>query len=124
MKLKIASGLIALSMLGGCIIIDADDDGFRADFTTDRHHYGTVYGADVSGGSVAFIVSSNGCSDRSFFEVDVVDDDDDTFEIGIRRTRQDHCEATIPEGIEVGWTYAELGIPQNAEVIIHNKVRR
>jgi len=124
MKLKVATGLIALSMLGGCIIIDADDDGFRADFSTDRYEYGTVYGADVSGASVAFIVSSNGCSDRSFFDFDILDSDDEVFEIGVRRVRQDHCKAVVPEGVEIGWTYAELGIPDDAELIIRNRVSR
>lgn len=124
MRLKMASGLMALSLLGGCIIIDADDDGFRADFSTDRYEYGTVYGADVSGSSVAFIVSSNGCTDRSFFDFDILDHDGDVFEIGVRRVRQDRCKALVPDGVEIGWTYAEMGLPDGAEVIIHNRVRR
>jgi hypothetical protein len=124
MTLKIASGLMALTLLGGCIIIDADDDGFRADFSTDRYEYGTVYGADVSGNSVAFIVSSNGCTDRSFFDFDILDDDGDVFEIGVRRVRQDHCKALVPEGVEIGWTYSEMGLPDDAEVIVRNRVRR
>jgi hypothetical protein len=124
MTLKIASGLMALTLLGGCIIIDADDDGFRADFSTDRYEYGTVYGADVSGSSVAFIVSSNGCTDRSFFDFDILDDDGDVFEIGVRRVRQDHCKALVPEGVEIGWTYSEMGLPDDAEVIVRNRVRR
>jgi hypothetical protein len=124
MTLKIASGLMALTLLGGCIIIDADDDGFRADFSTDRYEYGTVYGADVSGSSVAFIVSSNGCTDRSFFDFDILDDDGDVFEIGVRRVRQDHCKALVPEGVEIGWTCSEMGLPDDAEVIVRNRVRR
>ena len=124
MTLKIASGLMALTLLGGCIIIDADDDGFRADFSTDRYEYGTVYGADVSGSSVAFIVSSNGCTDRSFFDFDILDDDGDVFEIGVRRVRKDHCKALVPEGVEIGWTYSEMGLPDDAEVIVRNRVRR
>lgn len=123
MRLKLVTGFATLTLLGGCIIIDADEDHFRADFTTDRH-YGSVFAADVSGESVAFLVSSNGCTTRDFFNVDVIDEDDDVYELGLRRTRADNCEALVPEGIEVGWTYSELGIPAHAEVHLRNQVRR
>ncbi|MEO9970929.1 MAG: hypothetical protein ABJG15_14125 [Hyphomonadaceae bacterium] len=124
MKLKLVTGLAALTLLGGCIIIDADDGHFRSDFNSGDHHYGTVYAADVSGQSVAFRVSSNGCSTRDFFDVDVISEHDDVYEIGVRRTRQDNCKALVPAGVEVGWTYSELGIPADAEVRVFNQVRR
>jgi len=124
MKFKIASSMAALAMLGGCVIIDADDGDFRTDYDIGSRSYGTVFAADVSDSSVAFLVTSNGCTERDFFDVDVVEEDDDAFEVGLRRTRQDHCDAVVPEGVEVGWTYSELGIPAGAEVTIRNRVRR
>ena len=124
MKLKIASAAVALSLLGGCIIIDADDDNFRTSFDGAHSGYGTVFGADVSANSVAFLVTSNGCTERGFFDVDVKKEDDNAFEIGVRRIRQDHCEAVVPNGVEVVWTYAELGILEGAEVSVRNQVRR
>ncbi len=124
MKLKIASAALALSLLGGCIIIDADDDHFGTSY--DGHHsgYGTVFAADVSASSVAFLVTSNGCTERDFFDVDVEKEDDNAFEIGVRRIRQDHCKAIVPDGVQVAWSFAELGIPDGAEVTVRNQVRR
>lgn len=124
MKLKIASAALALTVLGGCIIIDADDDNFHSNFDGSHNGYGTVFAADVSASSIAFLVTSNGCTERDFFDVDVVKEDNDVFEIGLRRTRQDHCKARIADGVEVAWSYAELGIPNGAEVTIRNQVRR
>ena len=123
MKFQLASAALGLVMLGGCVIIDADDADFRSDWD-DGDGFGTVYAADVSANTIAFNVSDNGCTDRSFFDVRVYDEDDDAFEVGLRRTRTDHCKAYNPEGTTVSWTFQELGIPADAEVTVLNRVRR
>ncbi|MEM9669461.1 MAG: hypothetical protein AAF950_11105 [Pseudomonadota bacterium] len=123
MKIQLASAVLGIAMLGGCVIIDADDADFHSEFDY-NDGYGTVYGADVVGGAVAFTVSDNGCTDKNFFDVRVFGEDEDEFEVGIKRVREDHCRAYNPEGKTFSWTFQELGIPSDAEVTVLNRVRR
>ncbi|MEL6323330.1 MAG: hypothetical protein AAFQ84_03765 [Pseudomonadota bacterium] len=122
MKFQITGAVVAAALLGGCVIIDADDDSFTADWDS-NDNFGTVYGADVSDSTVTFNVTDNGCTDRSFFDVRVFGNDDD-FEVGLKRTRQDYCKALNPDGAVVSWSFQELGIPDGAKVRILNSVRR
>ncbi|MEO1475707.1 MAG: hypothetical protein AAFS13_04940 [Pseudomonadota bacterium] len=123
MKIQLASVALGLTMLGGCVYIDADDADLSSDWTSDDG-FGTVYAADVSGDTVAFTVSDNGCTDRGFFDVRVFSEDEDEFEVGVRRTRTDHCKVYDPDGTTFSWTFQELGIPSGAEVTVLNRVRR
>ncbi|MEO0883557.1 MAG: hypothetical protein AAFY34_12645 [Pseudomonadota bacterium] len=124
MKIQLASAMLALAALGGCVIIDADDADFRSDFDFDDKGFGSVYGADVAGDAIAFTVSDNGCTDKTFFDVRVFGDDEDEFEVGVKRVREDYCRALNPDGKTFTWTFQELGIPSGAEVTVLNSVRR
>lgn len=119
----LVSAVLAAPLLGGCLIIDADDGSFRSDFSNGQT-YGTVYAADVVRETVSFTVSDNGCTDKSFFDVNVHKTDIDEFEVGVLRTRQDHCEVLNVDGTTVSWTFGELGIPSDAEITVLNRVRR
>jgi len=110
-------------MLGGCLVVDADvveshwgpDGGF-----------GYVLGADVNprGPDLSITAVSNGCTRKEHFEPTVRGRGDDRFDIGFRRTTQDNCKALMPEGQRMTWSFAELGIPPNARVMILNPVGR
>ena len=123
MKIQLASAMLGLAALGGCVIIDADDADFRSDFNYDDG-YGSVYGADVSGTAIAFTVSDNGCTDKTFFDVRVFGEDEDEFEVGIKRVREDYCRAYNPDGKTFTWSFQELGIPGDSEVTVLNRVSR
>jgi hypothetical protein len=116
-----AAGLSATA-LGGCVIVDADvrEHGWDGD------GFGYVYGAEVGqrDPEVTILVHSNGCTDKEDFDVVVRDRDDDEFEIGFRRINPDNCKALIPEGRRLTWSFAEIGIPRNASVLILNRVGR
>ena len=116
-----ASG-IAAAMLGGCVIVDAD----VRDSDWDRSDYGNLYGAEVSPnlGEVTIVARSNGCTQKEDFRFVVRDRGEDTFDIGFRRERPDNCKALVPEGRRMTWTYAELGVPRNANLYVLNPVGR
>ncbi len=114
---------VGLTALGGCVL-SIDADGYDRDYYTSGSSFGSVYAADVSDNSVSFTVTDNGCTDKSFFDVDVRKEDSDEFEIGLRRERQDHCDAVNPAGTTLTWSYQELGIPYGAEITVLNQVRR
>ena len=61
---------------------------------------------------------------QGYFDVDVDGRGNDRFHIGFSRIEPDNCKALVPEGRRMTWTYAELGIPRNATVLITNPVGR
>jgi hypothetical protein len=114
---------IAMAMASGCVIVDADvresDWGARGDF-------GYLYGAEISirDPEITITAHSNGCTQKEDFDFVVRDRDDDEFEVGFRRERADNCKALMPEGRRMTWSFAELGLPRNARVMIINRVGR
>lgn len=122
---SIITAISAAILLGGCVVaIGGDGDGYSAHYTTDGTGYGSVYAANVDADRISFSVRDNGCTDESFFEVDVRKVDDNAFNVGLQRTRQDYCAANNAAGKTVSWTLRELGIPNGAEVSILNGVSR
>lgn len=114
---------VAAASLGGCVIVAADVDDHW------DHHggdYGTLYGAEVSqrGGEVTIIAHSNGCTQKEDFRFVLRDRGDDDFDLGFRRENPDNCKALVPEGRRMTWSFAELGLPRNASVVILNPVGR
>lgn len=119
---SVLAGAAAAFALSGCVIV-ASDDGldYHSGWDSDS---GSVFGATVLTDSVAFLVTSNGCTDKSYFNIDIDRHDEDEYSVTIDRRQQDRCRAYIPEGEEFVWTFEELGIPAGAEVSVGNEVRR
>lgn len=126
-KTATAAALLAAPlMLGGCVIA-VSEDGFDSDFD---HHAdfdrsaGSVFGADVTADAVTFRVTSNGCTDQSYFDVDVDRRGEGRYDVTIERREADKCRALLQDGVELTWTFDELRIPEGADVRIGNQVRR
>ncbi len=117
------TALAASTLLGGCIIIDADERDLSSDLSPDRA-YGTVYGAQVHQDEVSFQVSSNGCTDEDSFRTQTASQGARRFEVAIERVRADNCRAFIPGGVSLSYSFAELGLPEGADVTVLNPVRR
>lgn len=115
--------LAAIALLGGCIIVDADEGDISASVTDDSR-VGTVFAAAVHQNRVSFRVTSNGCTDKTYFDTDVDERSGDRFIVSIDRTKRDMCRAFLPEGVELSYSFAELGLPDGADVTILNRVRR
>ena len=112
---------ITLVALSGCVIIAADEEHVRSEWGS-GHDYGTLKGADVSGNAVTVRVSSNGCTTKEFIGADVRKLASDRFSVGFYREKEDYCRATLPDGVALTWSFAELGIPEGAEVKVRNAV--
>lgn len=120
----IVSAAAALS-LGGCVVaIGGDGDGHSVHYTADSKGYGSVYAADVTAKTVSFVVRDNGCTDESFFDLDVRKTGENTFSVGLQRSREDYCEAYKASGKRVSWSLRELGVPDGAQISVLNGVRR
>jgi hypothetical protein len=118
----IAATGLAAAMLSGCVIVAAD----VRDSDWNHGDFGYLYGADVSGrdAEVTITARSNGCTQKEDFDFVVSDRGDDEFAVGFRRENPDNCKALVPDGRRMTWSFAELGIPRNARVMILNPVGR
>jgi hypothetical protein len=119
---KLALTAAAAAMLSGCVIVAADVHGDGWD--DDGHGY--LYGAEISerGEDITILAHSNGCTEKEHFRVTVDRRGDDRYDVGFRRIEKDFCKALVLEGKRMTWSYAELGIPRRATVMITNQVGR
>lgn len=125
MKTFVAALALSTTLaLGGCVVV-ATDEGLDFDHDIDfDDDIGTVFGADITADIVTFRVTSNGCTDETHFDIDVDRHGSDKYSVGIMRTKPDRCRALLRDGVEVSWSYEDLGIPAGADVRVENQVRR
>ena len=109
----------------GCVIVDGEVVRDWDDYERDHFDggYGSVKGAAVQNGVVDVTVSSNGCTNKDFIDVDVKRRGELEFALGFERIRDDHCRALKPEGVTLSYTFEELGLPANARVRILNPIK-
>ena len=72
-------------------------------------------------GAVVVRVDSYGCTQASVFAVEVVYDQ--TAELTFTRESPDLCKALIPDGVELRWTYEELGLASGKAALVRNPLR-
>ena len=125
----IARGLllaaVATPMLSGCVIY-ARDGGEDVKVTvgsttTTVGDAETLRSVRFENGALIARVDSNGCTQASDFAVAVTDGT--PVELTLTRASQDLCKALVPEGVELRWTYEELGVATGSAVRVINPVR-
>ncbi len=118
-RLTSLSVLAATFALSGCVVVAGDFDD-HAHF--DSSGSGEVMGSVVDSRGVTVTARSNGCTDKTSFDADV-DREDGVYEIRFERIRADNCRALLRDGVELTWTYGELGIPDGASVVVETRSR-
>lgn len=78
-----------------------------------------VHAAAIAQDEAVFWVSSNGCTAKSDL-TPVVRRGGEGAVISLRRIKEDMCRDPKPEGVEVRWTFQEMGLPSGARVSINN----
>ncbi|MEL6754777.1 MAG: hypothetical protein AAFO57_12175 [Pseudomonadota bacterium] len=118
--LAVAAALAATLVLPGCVIIDADEDDYSAEFSTSSSR--TVHGALVDADKVSIWVRSSGCTSEQDFSFDVDRESDRSYSVEFRRDEPDTCRRA-PFSKQLTWTLDELGIPENASVMVDHAVK-
>jgi hypothetical protein len=119
--------LVAPLMLGGCVIY-ASDSGETTTVRTasatsvelEPRELESVHGVRFERDQAVVRVTSNGCTEKSDFSVQIVDGGDMAGEMALVRDEPDPCRALIAEGVELSWTYAELGLERGAALVLAN----
>jgi hypothetical protein len=78
-----------------------------------------IHAAAITRDLAVFWVSSNGCTDKSdlFPIVNHVGADST---ITLRRIEADDCETPVADGVEVIWSFEELGLTPGSRVSVNN----
>ncbi|HWQ86193.1 hypothetical protein [Brevundimonas sp.] len=78
-----------------------------------------VHAAVIAQNQAAFWVSSNGCTAKADIQP-VVRQSSDGPIITLRRIKEDRCREVRPEGIEMRWTFQELGLEPGSRLSVEN----
>lgn len=115
-------------LLGGCVIYSSEggerDVSVRVASSSDFEPAPppeAVRAVRFEGGRLTVRVESNGCTTAADFEVVLVGAG--PAELTLNRSRQDLCKALVPDGVEVSWTYQELGLEAGEAALLRNPIR-
>jgi hypothetical protein len=115
-------------LLGACVIYDSGGDDKVSvrvgshTTTASSDAAETLRAVRFEPGALVVVADSNGCTDASSFAVEVSEGDGPTG-VTLTRQRPDLCKALVPDGVELRWTYDELGLKPGAAVAVTNPVR-
>jgi|TARA_R110002051_G_scaffold1274_1_gene7048 hypothetical protein len=116
-----------LPLLGGCVIY-ADDSGeavvVRMESGTEISTVETpetLRSIRFADGALVARVDSNGCTSAADFAVSVAEGT--PVDITLTRTRQDPCKAIVADGVELRWSYSELGLAPGQAARVANPLR-
>lgn len=119
----LAAAVLAAPLLSACVIYDSSA-GENVSVNVSRNDAPpaeAIREARFADGALVVRVDSNGCTQASDFEVAVADNN--PVEITLRRTKQDLCRALVPNGVELRWTYADLGLDAGTPARILNPLK-
>lgn len=115
-------------LLGACVIYD----GGGEDNVSVRvgSHTTTAWSDDTEvlravrfePGALVVQADSNGCTEASSFAVEVSEGDGPT-RLTLTRQSPDVCKVMVPDGVELRWTFEELGLKPGSAVAVTNPVR-
>jgi len=78
-----------------------------------------IHAAAITRDLAVFWVSSNGCTEKDDLRL-VVDRMRDGSTITLRRIDEDRCDHPLPDGVELQWTFEELGLAPGSRVSVNN----
>ena len=78
-----------------------------------------IHAAAIGQDQAVFWVSSNGCTSKADL-TPVVRRHRDSAVITLRRINEDRCDTVQPQGVEMRWSFEELGIEPGGRVSVEN----
>lgn len=115
-------------LLGACVIYDGSGED---NVSVRLGSHTTTAWSDASEtlravrfepGALVVQADSNGCTEASSFAVEVSEGDGPT-RITLTRRTPDVCKALLADGVELRWTFEELGLKSGSAVAVTNPVR-
>lgn len=101
----------------GCAILGGRDEPMRVAAMPGQLE--PIHAAAITKDLAVFWVSSNGCTEKSDL-TPVVDRVGDGSTITLRRIDEDQCDTPVADGVEVRWSFEELGLAPGSRVSVNN----
>jgi hypothetical protein len=119
--------LAAAAALSGCVYIE-DNSEIGRPGGGGRPGLAPLYAASVERDGVHIWADSHGCTGEDSFQTVVFRDggrpDSGWFHVRFERLSVDQCEAFVPGGVELVYSFTRLGLPPDANVIVDNPTNR
>jgi len=112
-----AAILAIVPALSGCALVDRFGRSNMAEAPPGQVE--PVHAAVIAQNQAAFWVSSNGCTAKADIQP-VVRPSSDGPIITLRRIREDRCREVRPEGVEMRWSFEELGLEPGSRLTVEN----
>jgi len=112
-----AAILAIVPALSGCALVDRFGRSNMAEALPGQVE--PVHAAVIAQNQAAFWVSSNGCTAKADIQP-VVRPSSDGPIITLRRIREDRCREVRPEGVEMRWSFEELGLEPGSRLTVEN----
>lgn len=115
------AGMLALAMsLSACALVDRWTGREEAPVLAEGPgQIEPVHAAAIVQDQAVFWVSSNGCTEKSDL-LPVVRRQGDASVITLRRLKEDRCLEPRDQGVEMRWTFQEMGLAPGTRVSIEN----
>lgn len=110
--LKLALMAAATAVLAGCATLKADLEPMPG--MTEP-----IHGAAFTDSLAIIRVTSNGCTSKDDLLPYVTRAREFSI-LTVRRLKEDRCNTPLEDGLEVQWTFEELGIPDGTTVTVNN----
>ena len=82
-----------------------------------------IYAAALTGDVALIRVSSNGCTRKEDLYPQV-SRSAGLMVLTVRRTQADSCNQPVPEGMEMQWTFDELGVARGTVLTVANPLKQ
>jgi len=106
--------------LSACSLVDRWTGGGTAPVLAEvRGQIEPVHAAAIVQDQAVFWVSSNGCTQKADL-LPVVRRAGDASVITLRRLKEDRCQQPRAEGVEMRWSFQEMGLEPGSRVSVEN----
>lgn len=125
LKVLMLAGAVT-PLLAGCIVYDSstsDAVSVRMGPTSaaSNANLETLRSVRFEPGALVVQANSNGCTSEASFAVHIADAEGPA-QIRLARETEDLCKALTPNGVELRWTYEELGLKSGETAVVYNPV--
>ncbi len=120
MRALIVTALACAPLLSGCVLMDRfAPDAAPVETAALPGLMEPIHAAAIAQDQAVFWVSSNGCTAKADL-TPVVRRVGDGSTITLRRIKEDRCQRPMAEGVEMRWSFQEMGLAPGAHVSVEN----
>ena len=119
-RIVVLTGLVAATaLLSACSLVDRFTDHWSTPTAEAPGQIEPVHAAVIAQDQAVFWVSSNGCTQKADLTPVVRRARGESI-ITLRRIKEDLCLEPRAEGVEMRWTFQELGLEPGSRVSVEN----